>query len=84
MIDRDSAPGMVALFSPCLIVSKRSSPPSRVRFAAPFGAPLTAPGRFVAPSHKGKTARFGQGANVTRAGVNIVVRYTNLRGTAAQ
>ena len=49
VIVRDSAPGIVALLSPYFIVSKRSSP-SRVRFAAPAGAPLTAPGRFGSPS----------------------------------
>ena len=74
VIEPDSAPGIVALVSPFSIISKRSSP-SRVRFAAPFGAPLTAPGRFGGSSSKGKTARFGQGANVTLAEVKIAVRY---------
>jgi hypothetical protein len=49
VIEPDSAPGFVALFSPFAIISKRSST-SRVRFAAPIGAPLTPPGRFGASS----------------------------------
>jgi len=74
VIEPDSAPGFVALVSPFSIISKRSSP-SRVRSAAPFGAPLTAPGRFGPSSSMGKTARFGPAANVTLAGEKIVVRY---------
>jgi hypothetical protein len=66
----------------------RSSPPSRScqsgprrqGFASPrpFGAPLTPPGRFGASSSKGKTARFGLGANVTTAGGKIAVRYAKI------
>jgi len=74
VIEPDSAPGFVALVSPFSIISKRSSP-SRVRSAAPFGAPLTAPGRFGASSSKGETARFGPAANVTLAGGKIAVHY---------
>jgi len=66
--------GIVALVSPFSIISKRSSA-SRVRFAAPAGAPLTPPGRFGASSSKGKIARFGLGANVTTAAAKIAVRY---------
>ena len=75
VIVRASAPGIVALLSPYFIVSKRSSP-SRVRFAAPIGAPLTAPSRFGASSYKGETAWCSQGANVTLTGAKIAVRYT--------
>ena len=71
----DSHLGIVAILSPFPIISKRSSP-SRVRFAAPAGAPLTAPGRFGASSSKGKTPRSGLGAIVTREAVKIAVRYT--------
>jgi len=64
----------------------RSSPPSRSSPSGPrrqgsasprpFGAPLTAPGRFGASSSKGKAARLVPAANMTPAGGKIAVRYT--------
>ena len=49
----DSHLGIIAILPPLPIISKRSSP-SRIRFAAPAGAPLTSPGRFGALPRRGK------------------------------
>jgi len=62
------------LSSPSPMAPKWSSP-SRVRSAAPIGAPLTAPGHFGTAPARRKTALFGQGPNVALTGGNIVVHY---------